>query len=121
MAETNQKVEKFLTRIDNDESIIKGMQRIPEGEYNGKLHLINSEPVCEIVPILGTEFKRAFVRMDLTHSESGNKQQNVEVGYNTSLKPILQDEKFWEQKFHAVTSERVSKAKNPYQIVMFAG
>ena len=115
-------VKKFLKAIESDSSILGRMQRIPDGTYDGKLLLVDESPVCEIVAIPNTDFKRAFVRMNLTHNETGDKEKNVEVGYNSSLIPILKDEKHWSQEFGAKTDIRKSKTtKNKYQVVLFQG
>lgn len=115
-------VDKFIKEVQNDPNILGRMQRIPDGDYTGKLALVDDQPVCEVVEIPTTEFKRAFVRMNLKHDSNGNKEKNVEVGYNSSLLPILEDEKHWTQTFCAKTTERVSqRTNNPYQVVQFNG
>ena len=110
-----------ITNAEKNPNIITGMQEIPKGQYEGSFELIDGIPSFQTPVIPGSDYKRCFVAMNLTHVETGEKENSIEVGYNSSLKKLLLNPKHWEQLFTCKTGERVSAKNNPYQVVIFSG
>ena len=118
--ETQQRIESFIKSVENDKNVITLNPRILNGDYTATFNLINDAPVFGTVKLGSTNWKRAFVKMNLTHVETGKSYKDIEVSYNPFLKTILLNSAYWTQQFGARASLRTSSLTgNEYQAIEF--
>ena len=119
-AEIKQRIESFIQNVENDKNIITLNPRIENGDYKGTFTLANDAPVFGTVKLVGTNWKKAYVKMDLVHVETGKRYGDIEVSYNSFLKTILLNSALWNQQFGARASLRTSsRTGNEYQAIEF--
>lgn len=119
-AEIQQRIESFIQSVENDKNVITLNPRIENGDYTATFALVDNVPVFGTVKLGSTNWKRAYVKMNLTHVETGKKYRDIEVSYNLFLKTILLTSKHWSQLFGARASLRTSSLTgNEYQAIEF--
>lgn len=119
-AEIKQRIESFIQSVENDKNFITLNPRIENGDYQGTFTLANNAPVFGTVKLGGTNWKKAYVKMDLIHVETGKRYRDIEVSYNSFLKTVLLNSEYWTQIFGARTTIRKSsRTGNEYQAIEF--
>ena len=102
-------------------NVITGIPTIPAGSYLATFQLKSGVPSFEVTKLVGTNFSKSSVPMNLTHAETGNKLEKKDVSYNNSLEPILTNPKVWDMPYFVHTEDRISSKNNPYQVIIFDG
>jgi len=110
-----------IKHAEDNPNVLTGAPTIPDGSYVATFVLNKDVPTFEVTPLPGTKFSKSSVAMDLTAVESGDKLPKQDVSYNTTLKEILLNAKYWNQKFMVHTEGRISSKNNPYQVIIFDG
>ena len=119
-AEIKQRIESFIQSVENDKNVITLNPRIENGDYQGTFTLANDVPIFGTVNLVGTNWKKAYVKMDLIHVETGKRYKDIEVSYNSFLKTILLNSGYWTQIFGArATIRKSSRTGNEYQAIEF--